>query len=238
MKTKSRTGGEAAVESTPNTWHRVLLLLYAPERLFASLRTNWSWAGVYMLSAIALLASSALAMPITRTILERDLSQNGFTDDMIQVALTGQTIGILLAPLVQPLFKAFLYAFMGMLVSGLLNIKVRFSKLFSIVMWSSVPAFVLGSLFNSSLIRFLGESAITKASFSPAIFMPDTMVGSSLHSLLLSLDIFAVWTLLLIGYGYKTVHKTSTFHASVVVMLLFGVSVVATMSLTNVTAGV
>lgn len=216
------------VQKVPSSsvWLRVWQGLTQPERLFESMRNQWSWAPAYWLSAAGLLASALALLPITQAVVRRSLEQTQLPTSAIEVALLSQTIGALLTPFVQPLYKAFLYAFVMMLVGGALSVRVRFSKLFSIVIWSALPASTFGPLITAALLRMTPIESHQQISLSGSLFLPVHLYGTFVHAFLLSLDVFAVWTLCLLGVGFNTVHRVSTFKTAIVVSAVYLITLI------------
>jgi hypothetical protein len=82
---------------------------------------------------------------------------------------------------------------------------VRFKQVFAALCWSSLPGVISGIL--AIVVMFLKSpddfNLANPLVFNPAAFMDQATASKFLYSLGTSLDLFFIWTLVLIAFGLK-----------------------------------
>lgn len=104
----------------------------------------------------------------------------------------------------------------------LLKNNTEYKKLFSIVIHAAVIT-VVGMCVNTLLTYTFGGAMHTYT--SPAIIFEE---GSFLYTLSVGLDIFSIWTSIIMGIGLKVVAEISNSKAVTLTILLFVLSFLST----------
>jgi hypothetical protein len=113
-------------------------------------------------------------------------------------AYAGVLLGI---PLVWLIWAAILLG----IVKGMMAAQVRLKQIFAIIAYSSVPGVIMALL--AIAVMFMKPpddfNLQNPLVFNPGAFMDPTTSSKFLYSLATSLDLFRLWTLVLIGIGLK-----------------------------------
>lgn len=186
---------------------RPLLILWRFENLFVGMRDNWAWGWAYAYAVLGLLSANLLTINQMMTVAIMKQQSAGFEAEptLMGATRTGLIIGAVLTPFTGPLLKAAVSALVIHLVSAVLSVRVRFSKLFSLALHAHLPAFTIGSLITAVVVLNTPPETIPTISFSPAVFFsPNT---SAWYALMKSLDVFNLWSLGLLAVGYATIQR-------------------------------
>jgi Yip1 domain len=91
------------------------------------------------------------------------------------------------------------------IASGLMSAGVKFKQLFAIVCYAGLPSIVMHAL--ATVVMYLKSpdefNLANPLAFNPAAFMDPISTPKFLYTLAMSLDLFTIWTLLLIAIGLK-----------------------------------
>lgn len=133
--------------------------------------------------------------------------------DLLLKSLVAGGANVVLLLLTALLFRFLLY---------LLKNNTEYKKLFSIVIHAAVIT-VVGMCVNTLLTYTFGGAMHTYT--SPAIIFEE---GSFLYTLSVGLDIFSIWTFIIMGIGLKVVAEISNSKAVTLTILLFVLSFLST----------
>ena len=221
------TSGEtsAAPEGTPgmNFFQRLGSMFFEPGRAFEDLNRRPTWIGVFVIVSILAVASSylltsrigpeammrkAMAMnPMTRSLSEEQIQQaiarqqtSSFSKYSSYVFAP---IGVLVGTMV--IAAAYLLVFLMMGASP------GFKKSLAVTFWGYLPAGLLSSLLGILMIFVKDPDTLE---LSP----PDNLTSNlgflvakqehpALHSLLASVDLFSIWTIVLLAIGFAAVSE-------------------------------
>ena len=91
------------------------------------------------------------------------------------------------------------------IVKGMMSVPLRLKQVFAIICYASLPAVVMSLL--AIAVMFMKPpddfNLQNPLVFNPAAFMDQTTTSKFLYSLASSIDLFRLWTLVLIGIGLK-----------------------------------
>jgi len=187
---------------------KLIMVFTDPVRAFKSMRENPKMLGIYLISAVLIFATiffSAYTPTAKAAIIEQlQLGGQEITDQSINAlllfgAIVGGVFGILL-----PFLIAFIYHMIAMFMS-----KTGYKKTLVIYLFANMIAQV-GAILSLILSRIMG----TTFTFSPAMFV-DMTTNPLLYSLLSLLNIFTIWSLVVIYIGFKEAHEMNTKEASI-----------------------
>jgi hypothetical protein len=91
------------------------------------------------------------------------------------------------------------------IVKGMMSVQVRLKQVFAIVAYSSLPSVIMALLTIAVMFMKPPEdfNLNNPLVFNPGAFMDPTTTSKFLYSVASSLDLFRLWTLVLIGIGLK-----------------------------------
>jgi len=128
--------------------------------------------------------------------------------------LTAQAIGVVVGGLVVIVLAWIVKAAIVNGFSGFVNGTGTFKQSLSVITYAYFPV-LLGSIITTILALVIGEIDIQT---SLAIFLPDSMAGSFLYTVLANLDIFVIWYQILAIIGISKVYKIGKGSSSVLVL--------------------
>jgi hypothetical protein len=126
---------------------------------------------------------------------------------------TGIQMGVKFAPVMTyaailvgvPLVWLIWAAILLGIVKGMMSAQVRLKQVFAIIAYSSLPGIIMALL--AIAVMFMKPpddfNLQNPLVFNPGAFMDPTTTSKFLYSLATSLDLFRLWTLVLIGIGLK-----------------------------------
>src|SRR5205823_4896844 len=111
-------------------------------------------------------------------------------------------VGVLLfIPLVDVIWAAVLLG----IVRGIMSVPVRFKQVFAVVCYAAMPSLLFTAL--AIIVMFMKNpddfNLQNPLVFNPGAFMDPVTSPKFLYSLASSLEVFGIWTLLLIAIGLK-----------------------------------
>ena len=128
----------------------------------------------------------------------------------------------LISAVVGPVFVIVIMLFFTLLYWGagnLLGGQPTFKKVFSMVLFASMIALVVGQLVKLPLI--LAKNTVAGVTFSPAMLMPDLEVTSTQFRLWSFFDLFALWGTVVTGIGLAKVSGFSTVKGVVTAFVFY-----------------
>lgn len=187
---------------------RLLWIFTTPRRLYADItadRTGWWEPWVW--ASVLNMAVAYVGIPIQRRVIE--LNPNDLPADQLQKTLEAMErpiakfVGVGSAPLGVLIFGG-LFAVISYIAISVLSERSNFRKYFTLFLYSFVVVSV-GILLSNIMLRLKGVENIRSfsdltVSFGPAVLV-DPEGSKILFSLLSTLDIFSVWSYLLLGAG-------------------------------------
>ena len=104
-----------------------------------------------------------------------------------------------------PLFWLAWAAVLLGIVKGMMSAQVRLKQMFAIIVYSGLPGVIMGLLMIAVMFMkppddFNMQNPLV---FNPGAFMDPTTTSKFLYSLASSLDLFRIWSLVLMGIGLK-----------------------------------
>ncbi len=124
------------------------------------------------------------------------------------------------------------------ILKGMLSAPVRFKQIFTVLWYASLPAIIQAIL--TGVVMFLKKpeefNILNPLAFNPAAFMDPATTSKFLYSFASSIDLFTIWTLLLVAVGLKAAggKKLSFAGAAMAVFVPWGIWVLAKASLAGV----
>lgn len=210
---------------------RPLQVFYDHGSLFGRFKHDWSWGWAYLYAAAGLLGGNLMALANASRLVEANLEAASVPQALIDFDMKLIQVANLLLPWVSPLIQAFLMATVVQFLCVFMNVRVRFSKLFSLVMHSFLPTYLVGQLVKGALAMIMPPEAILRINLSPAILLPNSQVGSWLYLVLSTFDVFIVASLVLLALGFAVAQKQSRVRGTVCATVLYGVILLQTLML-------
>ncbi len=113
-------------------------------------------------------------------------------------AYAGPVVGI-------PVYDLIVAGVLLGIVAGLMSAPVKFKQVFAVVCYAGLPGVLVAAL--SIVVMFLKKpedfNLRNPLAFNPGVFMDPQSSSKFLYSLATSLDLFVIWTILLIAVGLK-----------------------------------
>jgi len=186
--------------------NKIINIFTAPTKVFTGLKEKPEWLTPFIIVLLVVAITAALTVNMTKEVVmtqqEEVLRDKGLTDEQIDqamklaggplAAVTGAIGGALFTAIILLAFAAILNLFIPLVGGG-----SSFKSIFSVVCFSAlvkVPANILR----------LVLIAITKSPYvstSLALFVPNLPKTSFGYQLLVGLDFFIVWEMLLVSMG-------------------------------------
>lgn len=201
-----RSGKTETVLTNSSVWHGLLHIWIRPGNTFQCLRTNWAWTPPYLTLGLMILASQLILSTRLQEEIEAALLLQNADPIVYSIASWIIRVSTVIGPFVQPLARAFMIALIASFVSALMGIAHRFGKVYSLAMWSLLPSMGLGTLFKSTLLAAIPDLPLASFRSDLLFFLPLTP-GSVGYQLVAGLDLFLLWTLVLLSVGFITIHK-------------------------------
>lgn len=208
--------------------NRYVWIFVSPSRVFANIREGrapW-WQPWLFVSAVGIVLGY-FALPIQRELVV--LNPSGMSPEQLEQQIDWITrfgwLQVLAAPLYALLAAVIMTGVTYILVS-MMSEKASFSKYFAIMFYASCVA-IMAQVVSTFVVRMRGVSAIRSADDAQAtlslgyIFNPD---GAVLRGLMDSVEVFGVWSLILVAMGLIHVFEISRNRALAVVIPLWLVS--------------
>jgi len=195
--------------------NRVLWIFVSPSRTFADVREGKvKWWEPWIVQAILATVAGYIAIPAQRAVLE--LNAHGATPEQLE-----QTLGyfdrfkwaqLAVVPPMMLLVGLALAGITYVLVT-MLSSKANFRQYFTVTLFASIIG-GLSMLVSSAVVRARGADAIrtpedAQVSLGLGFLAPEGVA----HAILGAIDVFAVWSLVLIGMGLMNVFDMSRRHA-------------------------
>lgn len=226
---------------------RLLGVFYEPGKVFADVAEHPRWGIAPIL--ISILVGIALVYSISTHIgweqtIRQTLANNPRTADLpadqrekaiatgTKIASIGGWVGAILGA---PFSVLIIAGVLTGLFNGLLGTELKFAKMFAITAY----AMLVRALFTALLILIVylkppEEFNIQVSPFSPAAYMNRLDYPKWLMSLAGSLDLFTIWSIVLLAIGFSVAAKKLSFTKSLTAIAIpWLLWVVASMALTS-----
>ncbi|MCH4889445.1 YIP1 family protein [Acidaminobacter sp. JC074] len=189
---------------------RLIMVFTDPARAFKSMRQDPKLLGIYLITGLLIFITvflSAYTPAAKEAIIDQlQLTGQDITDQSINALLLfGAAIGGVFGILI-PLLVAFIYHMIVMFMS-----KTGYKKTLVIYLFANLIA-QIGAILSLILGRAMG----TTFTFSPAMFV-DMASNPLLYSIMNLLNIFSIWSLVVMYIGFKETHEMNTKEAGITV---------------------
>lgn len=227
----------SAPERKPNVFERFAGVLFSPGETFRDIARRPDIVGPLLLLVILGFIATALILPrfdfaemtAQQAAAMKKQNPNMTDDDVDRIAKFGKASATVMA-WVSPLLQLAWFA----LIAGVLLLAFRmfggegtFKQAYSVTLYSWAPR-VLQSIVMVVVVLARGTvdpmSMATVVKSNPA-FLVDMKEQPVLFSLLSSLDVFAIWSLVLFVIGFAAVAKTSKGKSAAIVLSLWLVTI-------------
>jgi len=204
---------------------KLMMIFTDPARAFKSMKENPKILGIYLITAALIIITIVLNTysPMAKEQMIQQLQSTGqvVTEQTINTLLIVSTIfGGIIGALI-PFLIAFIYHIIVMFMS-----KTGYKKTLAVYLFAGIIS-QIGAILSGILTRITG----TAFSFSPAMFIDQT-TSPMMYSLLSIVNIFTIWSMIVLYIGFKETHEMKSKEASIVV----GVPVVFLIIVTMVTS--
>lgn len=203
---------ENEMEPEGNFFSRIGWLFFSPSKLFADITKQpewwqpWAWVSLFGLVGVY------LAEPITIAVVK--LNPSKLDPEQVQQTLEAiekyMLIGYFLTP-ISSLIQALIVAAIGYLVLTVIVEGVDFRRFFTLFLYSNVIVTV-GSVLSTLLVRQRGTENIQRPEDAAVSFGLDFLVpegNKALESLASSLNVFTIWSLVIIVLGVMHIFRAS-----------------------------
>lgn len=186
-----------------SSWWSVWGIFWRPGAVFARLKERPVWFPAYAAMVVVGVAAFLLwSGPVIETLSAfsaEQARQAGMEGELPAFMGTLFTVSILGGTVVTPLLTGLLLAVLGLLAGLVTGGGLRFSQWYSLVMWAMVPAFTVGAVVQTFL---LAQGAVDATGQAGLTLAPLVAADSALYPVLKALDLFSVWTAVLVGAGF------------------------------------
>jgi len=219
---------DPTVAAIDNSFERIIGIFTSPSRTFESIarRPDWFIPLLVMLlfaAATGFISSNQLDFEGTmREQLEGNKMNEEQREKAIEMGAGMQKVGPWLGVLFTPIILLILAAVM-MLAHKIMGGAGGFGAYFSVAIYSWIPQFIKGILVT--IILMAGEpmtiNEMMVAAYTNPGFLADPSTNPVLFAFLTKLDVFTVWSLILMTIGYSIVSRGSRLRSAVIVVGLW-----------------
>jgi uncharacterized protein YneF (UPF0154 family) len=237
MTTPEATTAPDAAPKTAPLWEDFIDIFYAPSQVFERRRNANPWPVLLIITALWLVISlvtfdsmATMMETVSRRAMEKAAAQNPqLSQDMME---TNLRVGMKIAPwfpLGLPIF-ALIAAVVIWLVGKLFGSKASYTQSLLITAYVCFT-FVISAIVTGAQALLMDMTKVTnpiELSLSAARFADPKQTSTFLYGLLMSLDVFTIWRLILIAVGVHVIGRTSKGAAwglaalTFVIQVLFG----------------
>ena len=202
---------------------RLLNTFFAPSKTFTDLRRSASWWAPFL---IIVIVSTLFCYVVDQKVGFRKVSENliqlqpkqaeridSLPADQREQAMRRQAVATKMFSYGIPVIALIIYAIMtGVLFASIkfaANADVKFKTLFALVVYSRLPQLIMSILAMLSLMAGVSSDAFNiqnPAATNPGYFL-DPSASPILRTLLSSLDVFSIWTMILLAIGITCISK-------------------------------
>ena len=232
-------------EPTPNPFARIVGVFFSPDATFASIARRPDWVvPLVVLLVLSVVSGLIMAKRLDFAAPAREAmeaNKNLSTEDAERMERMSASVGKVLS-YAAPVFSVIIFA----LVAGVLLLAFRlmggegtFKQAFSVTLYAWVPLLILGIV---TLIVILARgtfdpmSAATLVKSNPA-FLVDMKEQPALFSMLSALDLFTIWSIVLLSFGFAALSKLSVKGTAAIVVSLWIALILVRVGWTALMAG-
>ncbi len=186
----------------------------APSALFEQQKAAPGWITPFILVSVLGILTALLMQPAQASLMAAQLADKLPPEQVEKVLERAGSFSILAFATV-PLMTLIRWALVGgilLMLSFLFTDRLSFKKSFSIVGWSSV-ILAVGALVNMGMVYLRGAADVTTtgdlARTGLNIFLSEASTGPGIYLFLASITPFALWYVILVGIGVKSVGEIS-----------------------------
>lgn len=199
---------------------RVINIIVAPGETFEAIKEKPNYLVPMVIIWVVTILSTLLMKDLTAQLMDATYANTGLSAEQIAAtkeSMSGLTTalmyaGMVLAPLAA-MFKGAISHLLSILFSG----KGSFGATVSLILNAYIIQ-MLGNLISLPIILITQNAAF---SFSPALLLPITKLGTPFYSTLSLLNIFTLWYLFVSVMGIKKIHEVSTWKAAIIALAPF-----------------
>lgn len=223
---------QPAIASVDNSFERIIGIFTSPTTTFESIarKPDWFIPLLVMLlfaAATGFIASDRIDFEGT---MREQLEGSKMTEEQKEKAIemgsgmqkAGPYLGVLFTPVILLIIAALI-----MLGHKIMGAEGGFGAYFSVAVYSWFPQFIKGLLVT--IILLAGEpktiNEMMVAAYSNPGFLVDSATNPVLFAFLTKLDVFTIWSLILMTIGYSIVSRGSRMRSAVIVVGLWAVYV-------------
>jgi len=226
------TVGAAALPQSKSVFERIVGIFVSPEPTMQDIAARPSWVLPLIIVALAAaLSGFFLKDVILQTEIEKLEQKNMPAEQIEQARSTMEKVIPYMAAAMPFIFTPLMYlCIAGVLMlmgNVILGGETKFSTLFSVTCWSGVIT-VLSSLINVPLM--INRQTMESATSLSLLLSPDNK-DSFLYSLFTKIDLFWIWWVVVLGFGFAAAYKFSTRKAMTTVFILWAIYVVVATAL-------
>ncbi len=221
-------------------------IFFEPKKAFADIALHPRWVVPIALLILAGMAfSAAVANRIGwERVVRQQIEQRAATMSIQQREAVERSMGVSVRIASAGAYAAIVFTPVVMLVvagvllgiaNGLMSADLKLKQVYAIVCYSMIPRAIYSLL--AILVIYLKQpddfDIRNPLAFNPGAFMDPQTSGKFLHSLATSLDLFTIWTILLIAAGLKVAagRRISSSGALMAVLLPWGILVLGAAAL-------
>jgi hypothetical protein len=205
---------------------RMMNIFLAPRQAFESIDRKPDWLIPLVIILLVMVVFTIQIMPIVMPIqMEKQrvkMEERGMSADQIDQAMSmGEKTGKIIGPIA----GVVTYAIILLLISGIVlfvgNIlmggKTTFKKIFSVVTYSSL----IGTLNQILVLPIILSKKTAEVHFSLATFLPVDNAETLMYQFLKKFDLFAIWSLIVMGIGIAVIYRFTTKKSMTMVTALY-----------------
>jgi len=239
-----------APETAPlSQFQRILSTFIAPGKTFSDLRRSASWWAPYLLIVVV---SFAFVFTMERQIgfdqlTKNAIAQSSRAEQFEKLPPDQQAQQLQLASKITryisyaaPAISLVIFLIIAAVLMGTFNLalgaSVPFKVAFAIIIYASLPGVISGILAIVSMFAGIdpsGFNAQNPVASNPAYFMDPATTSKFLYGIASALDVFVIWTIILVGIGFAANSKVKRSPAIGVVAGLYLVYKVAAAGLSS-----
>lgn len=186
-----------------SSWWSVWGIFWQPGAVFARLKERPVWFPAYATMVVVGVAAFLLwSDPVIETLSAfsaEQARQAGVEAELPPFMGTLFTVTLLGGTVATPLLTSLLLAVLGLLAGLAVGGGLRFSLWYSLVMWALVPAFTVGAVVQTFL---LAQGAVGATGQAGLTLAPLVAAESALYPVLKAVDLFSIWTAVLVAAGF------------------------------------
>jgi hypothetical protein len=202
---------------------RLLNTFFAPSKTFTDLRRSANWWAPFL---IIVIVSTLFVYVVDQKVGFRKVADNliqlqpkqadrieRLPADQRELAMRRQAVATRIVSYGIPVVALIIYAILtGVLFASIkfgANAEVKFKTLFALVVYSRLPELIMSLLAMLSLMAGVSSDAFNlenPAATNPGYFL-DPSGSPVLRTLLTSLDVFSIWTMILVAIGITCISK-------------------------------